>query len=213
MKSPTGEIITGCDSIMAVNPSFSDEWTTYTQSIDLIRKIESCMIHEHSYDEKPDIIFTGGEPLIHHRDKVMIETIQYFISRNYNVWFETNGTINVDFEVYPIYKKVNFSISVKMKCSGENIDKRWKPETVNNYLQNTENSYFKFVYGVSGDGDEIMTFLEMIPTYAPVYIMPLGATIEQLNANAKVAYEYAFNNSFRYSDRLHIRVYDDLRMV
>ena len=215
MRSPIDQSeIVGCDSIMAVaTKHFKHEWMFYETSKELIIAIENAFLTRDAYGAKPEIIFTGGEPLLHHKNEVMIETVEYFISRGYNVWFETNGTVDVDFNQFSVYKKVNFSISVKMKNSGEKIENRWKPEIVNAYLANTSESYFKFVYSGIDEGVEIKQFLEMVPTYAPVYIMPLGATKPELEKNAILAYEFAFNNSFRYSDRLHIRIYNDLRSV
>ena len=172
------------------------------------------------YAEKQDIVFTGGEPLIHHKDEVLINTIEYFISRGHRVHFESNGTIEVDFEKYPIYKKVSFTISVKMANSGEPIHKRWKPEVVSSYLRNTENSFFKFVLTKKqidsfqeGYQDEIITFLKMIPTFAVVYIMPQGEVSRQLVENGKAVYEYCLEKGFRYSDRLHIRMYESRKLV
>ena len=216
MTSPKGNVIKGCDSIMAVNPEFKSEWEYYASHKNLINDIEYAIIKSSEadkYGQKPDIIFTGGEPLIHYKNPVMLHTVEFFVSRGYNVWFETNGTMEVDFSTYPIMKQVNFSISVKMGNSGEAIEKRWKPEVVNSYLINTKESYFKFVHNGMNTGLEIFEFLSLIPTYAPVYIMPLGATKEELEANAVAAYEYAFIHNFRYSDRIHIRMYDTKRMV
>lgn len=215
MKSPIDQTdIIGCDSIMAVaTKHFKHEWMFYDTSKELINSIENSFLVRDTYGAKPEIIFTGGEPLLHHKNAVMIETVEYFISRGFSVWFETNGTVDVDFNRFQIYKKANFSISVKMANSGEEIENRWKPDVVNSYISNTELSYFKFVYNGDDEGVEIKKFLSLVPSYAPVYIMPLGATKTELEVHAGIAYEFAFNNSFRYSDRLHIRIYNDLRSV
>lgn len=211
-------IITGCDSIHAVNTThFKHTWTYYKNFMELVQRIENEFNDDSKYNEKQDIVFTGGEPLLHHKDEVLLSTIEYFVSRGHRIWFETNGTVHVDFDRYPIYRKVNFTISVKMKDSGELEEKRWYPNIVNNYIKNTSKSYFKFVLSKkqidSNSEDEIMLFLKKVPSFAVVYIMPLGETAENLNTNAKAVYEYALRNGFRYSDRIHIRMYDDLKLV
>ena len=215
-------IIEGCDSIHAVNAKhFGKTWTQYSTFDELVNRIQENINHSDIYSEKQDIIFTGGEPTLHHKDDVMLGTLEFFISRGHRVWFETNGTVPIDFDKYPIYRKINFSISVKMKTSGEKITKRWKPEVVNNYIRNTEKSYFKFVLSKAqilqqdnyGQKDEIKEFLELVPSFAVVYVMPLGETSEHLNYNAKSVYEYALKNGFRYSDRIHIRMYDSKKLV
>lgn len=213
LKSPkTGEMIQGCDSIHAVNKDFKDEWQNYEFAELLIDDIlHEIVTGDERFGMKPDIIFTGGEPTLHHANPVMLKTLEYFVSRGYSVYFETNGTVDIDFDKYDIFRKVKFSISVKMSNSGEPTERRWKPEIVNKYIKYTNGSYFKFVF--LNNPDEMIQFLRLVPSFAPVYIMPQGATREQLNENAIHAYEFAYKNGFLYSDRLHIRIYDDLREV
>jgi 7-carboxy-7-deazaguanine synthase len=212
-------IIKGCDSIHAVNVKhFKHMWNYYDEFSELVSDIQDKMISGDVNDhaEPVDIVFTGGEPLIHHTDPVLINTIEYFVSRGHKIWFETNGTIAIDFDKYPIYKLVSFSMSVKMSASGEPVHKRWSPEVVNNYLKNTKDSYFKFVLSknsIKKETGEVLEFLSQVPTFGVVYCMPLGETHEEVQENAKDVYEFAQANNFRYSDRLHIRVYGDLRGV
>ena len=218
-KSPIdGTILQGCDSIPAVNAKhFKHAWKYYDTASEFVKAIlEKYAIRPEGNSEKPDIVFTGGEPLIHHQDPVLIGAIEYFISRGHKIYFETNGTQYIDFEKYNIYKKVSFSISVKMSASGEDKSKRWKPEVVNKYLINTEGSYFKFVLSkdsIEKEQFEVFEFLNQVPTFGIVYCMPLGENNEELIRNAKPVYEFAAKYGFRYSDRLHIRVYGDLRGV
>ena len=214
----TTEII-GCDSIHSVNTKhFKHTWNYYDDFTNLVRDIQAKFPSRDSNDnaEPVDIIFTGGEPTLHHRDEVMTKTIEYFTSRGHKIFFETNGTVDINFDTYPIYRKVNFSMSVKMSASGEEIHKRWKPEVVNNYLVNTRESCFKFVLSsksLKEQTDEIFEFLKQVPTFGVVYCMPLGETQSQLEENAYDVYEFALKNGFRYSDRLHIRIHNDLRGV
>lgn len=211
-------VITGCDSIHSVDSKhFKHTWDYYDNFYELVEKIKAKFPNISKGNAEPvDIIFTGGEPLLHHRDETMSKTIEYFISRGHRIFFETNGTVPVDFDKYPIYRKVNFSMSVKMSTSGEEVHKRWKPEVVNNYLANTKESCFKFVLSAQSlqeQTDEIFEFLQQVPTFGVVYCMPLGETQKQLEENAYDVYEFALKNGFRYSDRLHIRIHNDLRGV
>ena len=217
-KSPiTNEELSGCDSIHAVNAKhFKHEWDHYDDFNELVSDIEDNMIYEDRYGHKPDIVITGGEPMIHHKDDVMINMIEYFHSRGHEIHIETNGTIPVDFDVFDVYRNVHFTMSVKMSASGEPINKRWRSEVVNEYLRNTKDSIFKFVLSeesLEKEAEEVLDFLKQVPTYAKVYCMPLGGTKEEVQENAKDVYEFALNNSFNYSDRLHIRIYDDMKLV
>lgn len=220
VKSPVdGTTLTGCDSIHAVFAKhFKHTWSYYDDYMQLVKDIQKCFpdMDKNDNAEPIDIIFTGGEPTLHHKDDVMIKTIEYFFSRGHKIWFETNGTVSIDFDKFPIYKNVNFSMSVKMSSSGEPISKRWKPEVVNEYLKNTKESYFKFVLSsksLQEEADEVFEFLNQVPTFGVVYCMPLGETRKQLEENAYDVYEFCAKNGFRYSDRLHIRIHDDLRCV
>ena len=213
--------IKGCDSIHAVNAKhFKHTWTYYDQAQDLITDINKVLpspeVMANGNAELPIIIFTGGEPLMHHRDAVMIGTIEYYTSRGYKVFFETNGTVKIDFNEYDIYKDVHFSMSVKMSSSGEDPHKRWKPEVVNDYLKYTTDSYFKFVLSsksIKKESKEIFEFLAQVPTFGVVYVMPLGETAKEVEENAYDVYEFAVKHSLRYSDRLHIRIHNDKRGV
>lgn len=219
ITAPSGEVITGCDTIHAVNVKhFSHLWEHYNSFQQLVETVMDLLPKalEHNETERADIVFTGGEPLIHHKNPVMVDTVSYFISRGHKVFFETNGTVEIDFSAFPIYKRCSMSMSVKMSASGEPIQKRWKEGVVDEYISNTEGSYFKFVLSkgsIENEAREIFDFLQGVPSYAPVYCMPLGENWEQVRENAFDVYEFASANGFRYSDRLHIRIHNDKRGV
>jgi len=213
LKSPiTGEEITGCDSIRAVNAKhFKHKWKYYEDWKELVDDINTHILDIY---QKPLIIITGGEPLIHRNDEILIDTIEYYISRGFDVWFETNGTLSPDFEKYPIYKKCNFVISPKLSNSGEPKEKRYKPEVVNAILTNTEESHLKFVLDKDLSAiQEIDDFLDDLPTYTKVFVMPQGGTQEELNESSEPVFNYAMNKGFYYSDRIHIRIFNDLEAV
>lgn len=215
MKSPLdGTDVQGCDSIHSANTKhFKKTWTPYTSFDELVETINSFI--DNQFQEKQHIIITGGEPILQHKSQVFLDTIEYYISRGHEIFVETNGTIPIDFDEYPILRKVNFSISVKMSNSNEKESKRWKPEVAYNYMLNTKKSYFKFVLNKEQcqSNCEIFDYLSRIPTYGTVYCMPQGATTQELNVNAKAVYEFCLYNGFRYSDRIHIRIYEDKRGV
>ena len=70
---------------------------------------QSAKLHQ-----KPTIVITGGEPLLHHKEALFYEFVCELLARGYEVHFETNGTILVDFEKFPAYKSCVFAISPKL---------------------------------------------------------------------------------------------------
>lgn len=210
--------IIGCDSIHSVNfKHFGHTWPKM-EGVDIVKLVTGMMKShlgfDNQYSELPDVVITGGEPMLHHKNDDLIFVVQYFISRGHKVYVETNGTIEIDFEKYPIWKHVRFTLSVKMSNSGEQTKHRWKSGVVNSYLTNTTGSTFKFVLDKTLMAkDELFEFLGLVPTFAPVYIMPQGGTQEEIQDSAKPVYEFAMKNGFRYSDRLHIRIYNSEKGV
>ena len=212
----TNETKFGCDSYYSVDSSFKKEWTPYTEYTDLVDRILSCIpdYDKHSLT-KPDIVFTGGEPLLYWNDEIYQRTLAYFISRGHKVTIETNGALDINFS-REYQKEIIFSTSVKLKCSGEPEHKRINLETLTQIAENTKESYLKFVVQASTweeDFKEIKRVLKDIPVYMDVYLMPMGDTKQVLDTNAKFIIEKAMNVGFKYSDRLHIRIWDNLSGV
>lgn len=201
IKSPkTGEILRGCDTIRAVK--FSHFKTQKVKSAKfLIEQFEAL-----NFKAKPIVVITGGEPLIHYKDEIFLEFLAQILERNFEVHFETNGTILVDFDKFTIYKSCIFCISPKLKNSGETKTKRLNFKALKAIKDNAK-SFYKFVVAPNLAKDEIFEILDEVPS--EVYIMPQGATKDELEKNAKFAFEFALENGFNYSDRLHIRIYND----
>ena len=105
-----------------------------------------------------------------------------------------------------------FSISVKLAVSGEPKEKRFKPENIANIIEHCPTSYLKFVTSEASweqDYAEMKEFLKAIPIWVPVILMPLGATKEELDKNTRFVVERCIEYGFGYSDRIHIRAWND----
>ncbi|OQX74795.1 MAG: hypothetical protein B6D59_01215 [Campylobacteraceae bacterium 4484_4] len=204
-----GSRLLGCDSIRAVKEAhFEEQWQKLTSSDELITIIKSYL---KNLSFKPDIVFTGGEPLLYHQDPVLLETLEYFISRSHNVTIETNATILIDFDRYPIYKKITFAMSVKLSNSGEPYEKRIRPDTIRAICTHTKDSFFKFVLSKESlyeSAKEIEEIRRLCPDI-PVYCMPMGATAGELAKNDRAVAEFCIRHGYRYIDRMHIRLWDN----
>jgi len=194
----------GCDSLKAVDQKrFGKNWKNIS---DLIPIIDN---HLSDLAFKPDIIFTGGEPLLHHKNPILLNTLLHYIDKGYRITFETNATIYIDFKKYPIYKDVIFAMSVKLKNSGENREKRVKLKAIKSIIKNTKESFFKFVIDKNiKDNQEILDITSEFKT-TPIYCMPMGSTAKELSLNDKQVASFCIKYGYNYVDRMHIRLYDN----
>ena len=207
-----GEKRYGCDSFYAVDPYFKDIWKTFISYKELVDYIYSFMPSYGKYNfTVPDIIFTGGEPLLYWNDDTYQRTLAHFISRGHKVTIETNAALDIEF-TREYQKEIIFSQSVKLSCSREPKHKRINTETLTKIAENTKESYLKFVTSKKSweqDKEEIKQILEDIPIYVDVWLMPMGDTIEELEKNQKFISQKAIELGFSYSHRVHISIFNN----
>ena len=172
--------------------------------------------------------FTGGEPLLKNSQKAFIEIYSQFKADSYNipsgVTFETNGTTALidDFKTFVCNKGIYrsplfFSVSPKLwTVAGEKSKKAIKPDIVRDYqvaaeLANREwhmpTGQLKFVMGARPDQweelDHVINQFRKAGVTWPVYIMPVGATLEEQELTAGDVAKMAFERGYNVSGRLH----------
>lgn len=206
-RAPDGTVVVGCDTAYAVDrKAFGGLWQEIEELQTLIWIMNSYRLPPHV-----DIVLTGGEPLIYANDPVFVEFIDYLVGQGHRVTFETNATITPDFIRYPFYKEAVYALSVKLSNSGEPYDKRVKFEVLDWIIANTKGSFFKFTVDepslVSHIESEIDEVIAKYPN-TPVYCMPLGGDKSHIEANCEAVIEFCKRRGFIYSDRLHIRIWD-----
>jgi len=197
----------GCDTFFAVDPIFKPQW----QRIDSLEFVQSLQ-DLHKVD---DVVITGGEPLIYFDDETFYQTILYLQKQGKRITFETNATIDIDFNRYSAYKNCIFSLSIKLSNSGESYEKRVKKEVIARYIENAKESFFKFTIDKDCALSNAKEQIEDITRGKDIeiYCMPVGSKREQIWHNDKAVFEFCIQNRYRYSDRLHIRVFDDTKGV
>jgi len=208
ISTKDSSVLIGCDSQKAVNKShFGDNWTL-VNSDKLIKIIET---YESSLNYTPDIVITGGEPLLNIEDINFIELIEYIKSKSSRVTIESNTTIKIDFNKYPIYKYPIYSMAIKLSNSNEKYEHRVNPDAIEAIILNTKNSYFKFAldsdYICKYGANEIKS-ITMKYFQTSIYCMPIGESIEALSQNDKSVIEFCKKYGYIYTDRTHIRVYN-----
>ncbi len=196
--------IIGCDSIRAVHEErFGASWKRVS---DLRSVVERYLL---DLNFKPDIVITGGEPLLHHQNKILLELLKKYVDQGFRITFETNATIEIDFDRYPIYKNVIFAMSVKLKNSGESRQKRINLRAIRKIVNNSKESFFKFVLDKNSlDSKEIREISSHFKD-TPIYCMPMGATSKELSIHDKAVAEFCIQNGFNYVDRMHIRLWSN----
>ncbi len=207
-ETPSGIKKCSCDSFYAVDPAFKEQWHTMSSS-DIIKKVDKL---KPNYNV--DIVITGGEPLLYWKSHEFQKLLKYYIEDNYRVTIETNASLNIDLEE-EYQKKILFSMSVKLSNSLEPLKKRVNIETLTKIINNTKDSYLKFVIDKKFKQKvekEIKEILSSIPK-TEVYLMPMGDTAKEINENSQAVIDMAIDNGYKYCDRLHIRVWDNKRGV
>ncbi|VAY87818.1 Queuosine Biosynthesis QueE Radical SAM [hydrothermal vent metagenome] len=207
--TPSGIKKCSCDSYYASDMAFRDNWKKYTSSKDLIDKINQFLP---SY--KVDIVVTGGEPLLYWDNIEFQKLLKHYIDLDYKVTIETNASIDIVLRK-EWQKQIIFSMSVKLSNSGEPLSKRVNINTIRLIIKHNKESYLKFVIDenfLNRASKEIDAILKDLPP-CDVYLMPLGDTTLLVDQNSLSVVKLALEKGFKYSDRLHIRVWNNERGI
>jgi len=211
-ETSTGIEVLGCDTVYAVNKEyFSQNWIPITKSNELLN-----VLNQYELPDGVDVVLTGGEPLIYANDEIFIEFLQELHTKGHKITFETNASLAIDFEKYPVYKECIFALSVKLSNSGEPLNKRVRGDVIYSLSSNSKEAFFKF----SIDADSINLGLEeeisSIISYSSntqVYCMPLGGDKEEVESNTEPLIEFCKVKGYNFSDRLHIRIWNQNKGV
>ena len=210
--APDGTKVVGCDTVYAVNKEhFSMNWVPIASHHELLAVLEL-----YELPGAVDIVLTGGEPLIYANDAIFVTFLEALVERGHRITFETNGSLGVDFEKYPVYKECVFALSIKLANSHEPLSKRVRGDVIFSIASEAKEAFFKF----SIDKDSIDIALEdeidSITQHAvqiPIYCMPLGGNKAEVEANTQPLIEFCKAKGYNFSDRLHIRIWDENKGV
>lgn len=152
-----------------------------------------------------NFVLTGGEPLL--QEKAWNELMEILSDSVSGAEFEieTNGTLLPGEEFLDRIDRLN--VSPKLANSGVAEAARRRPEILRN-LALTEKADFKFVVGDESDLKEILEIVESakIPP-SNTFLMPKARSEAELDSNQFRVAALAQTYGFRYSDRLHLRLY------
>ena len=200
--------VAGCDTVYAVDKKhFVSNWQVVTAD-ELITKVIS---YQENLTYKPDIVITGGEPLMYANNIDFITFLNYLNQNNHTITIETNGTFVPSFKTNAVYQKIIYALSIKLKNSGEKREKRLNTEAIKTISTFSPNSFFKFVVDQESIKQNVLNEINEIITIAPhlkVYCMPLSNSKKTIEKQQLSVIQFCLKNGFIYSDRLHIRIWD-----
>ena len=156
--------------------------------------------------EGAHLIWTGGEPMLH--QKKIIAYMTWF-EEKYNfipiLEIETNGTIMPSDEVYNLFDY--FNCSPKLSNSGEPKARRIKQPSIRK-INSHKKSIFKFVISCEEDIVELYNDYGNLIDDGKIVLMPAGESHEQLAKTRLLVANSCVTLGLRYSERLHIVIWN-----
>lgn len=211
VTTPQGEEVIGCDTAYAVfTKEFKSTWSKVESAEELMAIVKSYDLHY-----KADIVLTGGEPLVYANDPILVEFLEDVISQGHEVSFETNGALAVDFKKFPIYKECRFALSVKLACSGEAEALRVNFPVLKEIINEAKDAFYKFTLPTEGLESAATEIKSIIAQNSSIdtYCMTMSDSRENLEQRCENVIEFCKQEGFIYSDRLHIRIWDEIQGV
>ena len=154
------------------------------------------------------LVLTGGSPL-----KQQLNLEKFIIAFEDKYKFRPYIEVENECTIMPRPTFSNlvscWNNSPKLSSSGNNKTLRYKPEILK-ALSKLPNSWFKFVITDETDWKEIETdFLDReFIQREQIILMPLGETKAELDRNRIIAFELSIKYNVRFTDRLHITIFD-----
>ena len=154
------------------------------------------------------LVITGGEPLMQQRN--VLKYLQWFAVKylfHPTVEIETNGTI---LPLQELKDYVHYwNVSPKLSTAGEhNTAKIRINKNALIFFSDEVNSIFKFVVSCENDIDEIYADYYPIIDREKIVLMPARSSREELDKTRQFVAESCVKYKLRYSERLHIVIWN-----
>tara|TARA_R110000803_G_scaffold182176_2_gene244492 strand:- start:1267 stop:1971 length:705 start_codon:yes stop_codon:yes gene_type:complete len=152
------------------------------------------------------LVITGGEPMLHQPAIIAylnwLDAAHGFIP---TIEVETNGTIMPSRELFNFVDYWN--CSPKLSTSGESRIRRLN-ESVLAAINSQPNAMFKFVITSTTDAEEVVRDFGDVVDKSNIVFMPAGCSQEELLKTRMNAVQLSIEYGVRYSDRLHIVIWN-----
>lgn len=159
------------------------------------------------------LVITGGEPMMH--QKQIVNYLMWFVQQ-YDflplIEIETNGTITPDW--YLSFHVDFWNVSPKLSSAGKQNtpEMRINRDALNAFMSFDKKTIFKFVIETQNDINELLEIFshpsfEKIP-FKQIVLMPAGSSQLELKRTRIFVAEKCREHGFRYSDRLHVVIWN-----
>lgn len=194
---------TWCDTPYTWDASRHDLRTELTRRpvADLVKRVLR--------DDPRMVVITGGEPLLHQRQRGWPDLLDALKAAGVDIEVETNGTIAPT--TASAAAVTRFNVSPKLAHAGDSEDTRIRPQVIK-ALHATGRAAFKFVCATGRDVDEVAahaTAWGLPPSV--VWVMPEGDDSATLGAHLAAIADPAISHGFNLTTRLHIHAWGDQR--
>jgi 7-carboxy-7-deazaguanine synthase len=217
----------GCDSSYSWSAKFKHLQHKETAS-EIAEKILDA-IPNRNFNDNIHMCFTGGEPMMKHAQRAVVEVLNYYDANKQtipSVTFETNGTqpLTDEFVAYwanNFSTELFFSVSPKLwTVAGEKREKAILPEIVADYHGLSHQGQLKFVCNGAEDAwneiEEVVQLYRNAGVKYPIWIMPLGGTVEGQKGEiaghipAHAIADEALRRGYRVSARVHAYLWENI---
>lgn len=174
-------------------------------------KLEDLESFVETHPLAEQLVITGGEPLMW---PTQIESLYHRFSDDYRLTIETNGTLL--YKNYINCDRLTLSISPKITTIESTPASRLElaHQIINSMTRNPDTKHvLKFVVHSAKDEHLIKEFLHLLPCIDrhQVLLMPEGTTSQHVDNLSTCVAEMALTNGWRYTDRLHLRLWQGRR--
>ena len=220
----------GCDSSYSWSKKFKHLQHKASPAVIAERILDS--LPNRTFNNNIHMCFTGGEPLMKHAQAAVVDIMDYYHDieeKIPSVTFETNGTqqLTEDFFQYWLNRQnvqgteLFFSVSPKLwSVAGEKRSRAIKPEFVKEYHNLSDSGQLKFVCNGTKESwneiDEVVKMFRDAGVHYPVWIMPLGGTVEGQKGEidghipAHVIADETLQRGWRVAARVHAYLWENI---
>lgn len=184
---------------------YSWDWHHYDRGIELVDEDVLVTASRIRAFATRRLVITGGEPLL---QQPALEALTRELSE-FVFEIETNGTVAPSAALIAVVHQWN--VSPKLASSNVSLNRRRKLDVLDTF-RDTGRAWLKFVVCGPGDLGEIEQLVDSARWPADrVILMPEGRTPALLSERSPEVAQAALARGYRFSTRLHVMLWSDVR--